>query len=563
MTRFLGSFTVAAKLRLVVGASALALAALVGQAVRVLESRMLEEREAKVRAAVETVHGVLGEHARLVSEGRVTREEAQAAAILTIRALRYEGSEYFWVNDLAPRMIVHPIKPELDGKDLANEVDPSGKRLFMEFVDTARRRGAGVVAYLWPKPGSREPVRKISYVKLFEPWGWVVGSGVYLDDLEAATAHEAWRILGVALAIVAVLVLGAAIVIRSITGPLAGAIGVAERIARGDLREAVAVTRRDELGRLQAAMAAMAEKLAAVIAEVRAGAGALGGAAQQVAETSQLLSQGTGEQAASVEETSASLEEMNASISRNAEGARETASAATAGAGRAEEGGRAVAETVAAMKAITERISVVEEIAYQTNLLALNAAIEAARAGEHGRGFAVVAAEVRKLAERAQKAAKEIGTLAGSSVAVSERSATLIRELVPGIRSTAELVQEVAAASQEQAAGVEQVSRAMAVVDQTTQRNAAAAEELSSTAEELAAQAESLQRLVGFFQVRDELGSAPSSTAPADSTPKPLPPPSTRSRPLLEDGAGWTAWRGGAGPEPESRPLPKAGGARA
>ena len=367
MTQFLGSLTIATKLRLVVAASAIALAALVWQATRVLESRMLEEREAKVRATVETVHGMLGEHARIAAEGGTTTAEAQAAAIRTIRALRYEGSEYFWVNDLSPRMILHPIKPELDGKDLTNEVDPTGKRLFMHFVEVAGRKGSGLVAYLWPKPGSREPVRKISFVKLFEPWGWVVGSGVYLDDLEAAARQEAMGIVGVALAIVLVLVLGATIVVRSITGPLAGAIRVAERVARGDLREPVAVTRKDELGRLQVAMAAMADRLAIVISEVRAGADALTGASQQVSLTSQLLSQGTGEQAASVEETSASLEEMNASIGRNAEGARETASVATEGAARAEEGGRAVAETVEAMRAITERISVVEEIAYQTS----------------------------------------------------------------------------------------------------------------------------------------------------------------------------------------------------
>jgi len=264
MRRLLGSLSISTKLRLVVGACAVALAALVWQAVRVLESRMLEEREAKVRAAVETVHGMLREHARLSEDGQTTDADARAAAIRTIRALRYEGSEYFWVNDLVPRMVVHPMKPELDGKDLSNEVDPTGKRLFMEFVDTATRPGGGLVAYRWPKPGSHEPVRKVSYVKLFEPWGWVVGSGVYLDDLEAAAAREAWRIVGAALAIVAVLVLGAAMVMRSITGPLAGAIGVAERIARGDLREAVAVTRGDDLGRLQAAMATMADKLAVV-----------------------------------------------------------------------------------------------------------------------------------------------------------------------------------------------------------------------------------------------------------------------------------------------------------
>ncbi|MGB8930271.1 MAG: methyl-accepting chemotaxis protein, partial [Anaeromyxobacteraceae bacterium] len=203
------------------------------------------------------------------------------------------------------------------------------------------------------------------------------------------------------------------------------------------------------------------------------------------------------------EETTSSLEEMSASITQNAENSRQTEQMANAGARNADESGRAVNETVGAMKSIADKISIIEEIAYQTNLLALNAAIEAARAGEHGRGFAVVATEVRKLAERAQKAAKEIGELAGTSVKVAEKSGELIAELVPAIRKTADLVQEVSAASQEQSAGVQQVSKAMSQVDQVTQRNASAAEELSSTAEEMSSQAEALLQVVGFFQVRE------------------------------------------------------------
>jgi len=274
---------------------------------------------------------------------------------------------------------------------------------------------------------------------------------------------------------------------------------VATSLAAGDLR--VRVTPRSDDDGFGQAFVSMLARLAQVIGEVRAGANALSGASNQVSASSQTLSQGTSEQAASVQETTSSLEQMSASITQSAASSKQTEQMAVQGARDAAEGGQAVAETIDAMRAIAEKISIIEEIAYQTNLLALNAAIEAARAGEHGRGFAVVATEVRKLAEKSQAAAKDIGSLASSSMSLAERSGQLLGALVPSIRKTADLVQEVAAASAEQSSGVSQVNKAMARVDEVTQRNASAAEELASTAEEMAAQAQALDHLVAFFQV--------------------------------------------------------------
>src|SRR3990172_5684241 len=259
--------------------------------------------------------------------------------------------------------------------------------------------------------------------------------------------------------------------------------------------------RSDEIGELARSFNAFVGRLAEIVGQVNGRAEAVSCASAQVSSSAQLLSHGTSEQAASVEETTSSLEQMNASITQNADNSRQMEQMALKGAKEMEQSSKAVRESVEAMKTIAEKISIIEEIAYQTNLLALNAAIEAARAGEHGKGFAVVAAEVRKLAERSQNAAKEIKSLAGSSVKVAERAGQLLIELVPSIRKTANLVQEVASASQEQSLGVSLINKAMHQVDEVTRRNASAAEELSATADEMSSQAEALQRLVSFFRV--------------------------------------------------------------
>jgi methyl-accepting chemotaxis protein len=289
------------------------------------------------------------------------------------------------------------------------------------------------------------------------------------------------------------------IITRSITAPIIEAVHEAEQLSGGDLTVWIEERGKDEVGQLKETLKKLVIRLNGVISDVIAASDNVAAGSEQLSSSSQEMSQGATEQAASAEEASASMEEMASTIQQNADNAIETNSIAQQSSLAAAETNRAVTEAVMAMKDIAGRISIIQEIARQTDLLALNAAIEAARAGEHGRGFAVVASEVRKLAERSQIAAGEIGSLSSTSVKVAERAGTMLEKLVPDIRRTAELIQEISAASTEQTKGAEQINLAIQQLDTVTQQNASAAEEMSATSEELAAQASHLQEVVSFF----------------------------------------------------------------
>lgn len=285
---------------------------------------------------------------------------------------------------------------------------------------------------------------------------------------------------------------------------LGSAVQLAENVANGDLRQTVENTSNDEIGELLGVLNTMVLRLREVVANVSTASRDVASGAAEMSSTSETLSQGATEQASSTEEASASMEQMAANIKQSAKNASDTEKMALKSASDARESGEAVSRAVTAMQTIAEKILVVQEIARQTDLLALNAAVEAARAGEHGRGFAVVASEVRKLAERSQSAAGEISNLSGNTVRAAQEAGEMLEELVPDIERTSQLVAEISRASQEQDAGATQVNVAIQQLDKVTQENTSAADEMSTTAEALASQAEQLQASIKFFRVSDD-----------------------------------------------------------
>lgn len=293
------------------------------------------------------------------------------------------------------------------------------------------------------------------------------------------------------------------LIIRGITLPVNKAVKLFERISSGDMTIQIDTDSKDEIGIMMQNMKNMLTKITRIISEIQDGFSTLLTASEQISSTSQNLSQGANEQAASVEETSASIEEITAGIKQNAENARVTNDIASKSAIMAENGGKAVEETVGAMKEIAEKVSIIEEIAAQTNLLAVNAAIEAARAGEHGEGFTVVASQVNKLADGSKSAAKEIHSLSSSSVQVAMNAGNLLREIVPNIKKTADLIQEISAASQEQDNGISQINHAVEQLGQVAQQNASISEELAATSEEMNSQLQSLMQTISFFRIKE------------------------------------------------------------
>ncbi|WMS91546.1 methyl-accepting chemotaxis protein [Pseudoalteromonas sp. HL-AS1] len=503
------------------------------------------EQYLKTQNVVETAHSIIEHFHDLEQNNSLTQQQAKTQALETIKALRYDSTNYFWINDYQPTMIMHPIKPALDNKDLSNNKDPDGKALFVEMANIVKRDGEGFIPYKWPKPGKDQPVEKVAFVKGFSQWQWIIGSGVYLDSIDEAFSQQRNLIIVSAIIMIIAVILLSYFIGKSILIPTRLAADMMKDISQGegDLTRTLNESGNDEISELSRSFNLFVLKIRESLAHVAQSANDVSEHAHTVDDSSRTSHSFIELQNDSSTQVAAAMEQMTHQIhdvSRNAEAAEQAAKDA---AQNASTGKNVVAQTITAIETLSSNIEtvsrvtedlaneshnigsvldVIRSISEQTNLLALNAAIEAARAGEHGRGFAVVADEVRTLASRTGQSTDEIQTmitklqegakaaveavkssqaLSVSTIEQASSANTSLNEIERLVSIITEMNSQIARATEQQTQAADEVNLRINELSQSTEQSLNNTKQLTDASDNLKQSSEGLSSVVNRFKL--------------------------------------------------------------
>ena len=508
-------------------------------------STLYVQQQEKVKQVVEGATSVLAHFQQLEASGKITREQAQAQAKSALNSFRYDGNNYIWINDATPTMIMHPIKPTLNGKAIGHVKDPDGVEVFIEIVNIIRKDGKGYLPYKWDKSGSDTPVDKISFVQEFKPWKWIIGSGAYIDNIDAIFSSTRNTLISISLIIAVILSSFVWVIAKSITIPATEAANLMKNIAQGegDLTQTLDENGRDEISELSYFFNLFIEKMKNSLVNITTSSEQLRDTAEQLSQTSKTNNNLVLEQNDNTTLVATAMEQMTANIREVSVNAEAAESAALGARENTNSGKQVVSKTIKQINNLSSDIDevshvidflaeesqnigavldVIRSIADQTNLLALNAAIEAARAGEQGRGFAVVADEVRTLASRTGQSTEEIQQMilklqtgakkAVDAVHISQKTSaqtvedagktdTALNEIDRFMGTVLDMNSEIARATEQQACAADEVNLRVNELAGMTDKALAMTEELASTGTELKARSDEMSDVVNNFKL--------------------------------------------------------------